>query len=61
MNSQLLFNFIVSFVIGEFILGRVLGFLNVSYYSNKLPVELSEIYSKEKYNKSQKLSKNVSR
>lgn len=57
MNPQFLFQLIILFVVGEFILERFLEYLNSTSWSDVLPVELKDIYSEEKYRKSQNYHK----
>lgn len=57
MNPQFLFQIIILFVIGEFVLERFLEYLNTTSWSEKLPDELIGIYSEEKYRKSQNYHK----
>ena len=61
MNPQFLFQLIILFVVGEFILERFLEYLNSTSWSNVLPVELKDIYSEEKYRKSQNYHKDNQR
>ena len=51
--------FILIFVIlaFDFILERVLAWLNSTYWNDKLPAELEGIYDQEKYRKSQQYEK----
>ncbi len=57
MESQFLFQLIIIFLIGEFVLERFLEYLNSTYWSDKLPEELLGIYDEEKYRKSQSYQK----
>ncbi len=57
MNPQFLFQLIILFVAGEFILERFLEYLNSTSWSDILPAELAGIYSEEKYRKSQNYHK----
>lgn len=57
MDSQFFFNLIIIVIIGEFILERILDYLNSTYWSNKLPEELKGIYNEENYKKSQDYQK----
>lgn len=61
MNPQFLFQLIILFVVGEFILERFLEYLNSTSWSDVLPVELKDIYSEEKYRKSQNYHKDNQR
>ncbi len=42
---------------GSFLLERLLDYLNTKYWSDEIPAELEGIYSKERYEKSQKYEK----
>lgn len=53
MTAEVLLWVIISIVCMEFILERVLGYLNVKNSSPQLPAHLKEIYDAEKYQKSQ--------
>jgi len=61
MNSQFIFQLILLFVIGDFVLERFLEYLNFTTWSESLPNELSGIYSEEKYRKSQNYHKSNQR
>lgn len=52
---------ILVILIGNFILERWLDYLNTTKWSSVLPPELSEIYSEEKYQKSQEYEKTSNR
>jgi len=52
MSSQNIFYIIIWLFIAEFILSRLLDYLNTKNWSDKLPEELKEIYDEEKYAKS---------
>lgn len=47
------FMLIVLIIMFNFVLERVLDFLNSNYWSDKLPAELSDVYESEKYTRSQ--------
>ncbi len=50
---QTLFYIIIGIIIFDYLLERLLDYLNSTYWSNELPKELEGIYSAEKYSKSQ--------
>ena len=51
--EQTLFIIIIAIIIFDFILDRVMDYLNASRWSNVLPGELKGIYDEDKYRKSQ--------
>ena len=51
--AQILFYIIVGIIIFDYLLERLLDYLNTTYWSDTLPVELEDIYDAEKYKKSQ--------
>lgn len=53
MNSQTLFLIIIGIIIANYLFEQFLDYLNSTYWSNELPVELAEIYDVDKYRKSQ--------
>ncbi len=57
MEPQFLFKLIIVFIVVEFLLERVLGYLNSTRWSDKLPGELRGIYDEQKYEKSQQYEK----
>ncbi len=61
MDAHVLYKIIIAFVIAEFLIERVLEYLNATYWSNILPVELEGIYDEEKYKKSQDYEKSKQR
>lgn len=52
MNTTFIFYLIIFLIIWEFILTRILAFLNAKNVSDKIPEELEIIYDEEKYKKS---------
>lgn len=48
-----IFYIIIGILLFDFILERILDYLNSTYWSSKIPVELEGIYDPEKYKKSQ--------
>ncbi len=59
--AQTIFYIIVGIIIFDYILERILDYLNSTYWSNKLPKELEGIYDAEKYKKSQEYEKTKQR
>lgn len=57
MSSDSIFVVIVLIFLFETLLTKVLGYLNTTRWSEKLPTELEGIYDAEKYSKSQKYEK----
>jgi STE24 endopeptidase len=51
--SQTIYIIIISILVFDYILERLLDYLNTTYWSNDLPKELENIYDAEKYKKSQ--------
>ncbi len=56
-----LFYIIIAIIVFDFILERVLQYLNITWRSKPIPEELNGIYDKEKYAKQQAYSKENSR
>jgi STE24 endopeptidase len=54
MTSSIFFYIIISIIVADFILERVLDYLNSTWWSDTLPKELEGIYNEEKYKKSQR-------
>lgn len=57
MTANILLLIIISFVVLEFIFGKVLDFLNSKSWSNPLPTLVEDLYDKEKYNKAKNYAK----
>lgn len=57
MTTITIFYIIISFIVFEFILTRILDYLNTLNWSEELPEEVKGIYDEEKYIKSQKYEK----
>lgn len=55
--AQNIFIIIISILVFDFLLERLLDYLNSTYWSNELPKELQGIYDAEKYKKSQDYQK----
>lgn len=53
MQAELLYQLILIFIIGEFVLECFLDYLNSRYWDNKIPEEVKGIYDEDKYRKSQ--------
>ncbi|MCD4682373.1 MAG: M48 family metallopeptidase, partial [Bacteroidales bacterium] len=52
-----IFYIIIGILIFDFVLERILDYLNSTYWSNEIPAELEGIYDAEKYKKSQDYEK----
>lgn len=57
MTTENIFCLILILFIWEFILTKILAYLNTKNWSDKLPIELSDIYDQEKYSKSMNYEK----
>ncbi|WP_435413418.1 M48 family metallopeptidase [Psychroserpens mesophilus] len=57
MNSEILFYTIISIIVINFIIDKVLNALNAKHYNDAIPVELSDVYDAADYNKSQAYKK----
>jgi STE24 endopeptidase len=60
-TSSFFFIFIIVVLVFNFFLERLLSYLNSTYWSDKLPPELEQIYDAEKYRKSQEYEKHKQR
>ena len=58
MRPQTLFYIVIGIVIFNYVLGRILEYLNSTRYNDPLPEEVKDVYDAEQYKKSQKY-KNV--
>jgi STE24 endopeptidase len=57
MKPEVLFYIIVGIVIFSYILGRILEYLNATWYDQELPEEVNDVYDKDQYKKSQNYKK----
>ena len=57
MTPLTLFYIIIGILIFDYLLERILDYLNSTYWSNTLPKELKGIYEEDKYRKSQDYEK----
>jgi STE24 endopeptidase len=57
MTSTTLFYIIISIIIINFIIEKILDFLNAQQYNDALPKEVSDVYNQEEYLKSQAYKK----
>lgn len=57
MNSNILFYIIIAILILDFIVDKVLDFLNTKHFDDKIPEELADVYDEESYKKSQEYKK----
>lgn len=55
--SQIIFNAIIAIILFNYLLDRILHYLNQKSYSTRLPKEAEGIYDEEKYKKSQEYHK----
>ncbi|MFK5982500.1 MAG: M48 family metallopeptidase [Flavobacteriaceae bacterium] len=53
MTSQTLFYILITILILSFIIDKILDTLNTKHYNDPIPEELSDVYDKEEYEKSQ--------
>lgn len=53
MNSEILFYIIIGIIIVDFLFDKVLDTLNAKHFDDPIPEELSDVYDKEEYEKSQ--------
>ena len=59
--AQTIFYIIIAIILFDFILERILDYLNSTYWSNELPKELEGIYEADKYKKSLEYEKTTTR
>lgn len=57
MKPEVLFYIIVGIVIFNYVLGRILEYLNSTRYNEKLPDEINDVYDQDQYQKSQAYKK----
>lgn len=57
MNPQTLFYIIIAIIIIDFIIDKILDTLNAKHFDDPVPQELSDVYNKEEYEKSQRYKK----
>ncbi len=57
MTSQTLFYILITILILSFIIDKILDYLNAQHYNDPIPEELSDVYNKEEYEKSQQYKK----
>ena len=57
MNSTILFYILISILMIDFIIDKVLDFLNTKRFDDKIPHELSDVYDEDAYKKSQAYKK----
>jgi STE24 endopeptidase len=57
MTATSIFYIIIGILVFDFLLERILGFLNYTWYSKPLPQELTDVYEHEEYEKSQEYKK----
>ena len=52
MKPETLFYIIIVFIVVEFIIEKVLSYLNVTYFKEKIPKELQDVFDEKEYQKS---------
>lgn len=52
-NPDFIFKLLVYIIVFKYLLDNLLNFLNASYFKNKIPTELQDIYTANEYQKSQ--------
>lgn len=57
MNSQFLFYIIISILIIDFVIDKIINHLNAKHFNDHIPAELKDVYNKEEYFKSQAYKK----
>jgi STE24 endopeptidase len=57
MTSTTIFYIIIGILVFDFLLERLLGFLNYTWYSKAIPEELADVYDQAAYEKSQEYKK----
>ena len=57
MNPQTLFYIIIAIIIIDFIIDKILDTLNAKHFDDAIPQELSDVYNKDEYEKSQRYKK----
>ena len=57
MTPQILFYIIISILIIDFIIDKIINSLNAKHFDDKIPEELNDVYNKEEYTKSQAYKK----
>jgi STE24 endopeptidase len=57
LNPQTLFYIIIAIIIIDFIIDKILDTLNAKHFDDPIPQELSDVYNKEEYEKSQRYKK----
>jgi len=57
MTATHIFYIIIGILVFDFLLERILGFLNYTWYSKPVPQELTDVYEHEEYEKSQEYKK----
>ncbi len=57
MNPQTLFYIIIAIIIIDFVIDKIIDYLNAKHFEDKVPNELHDVYNKEEYIKSQAYKK----
>ena len=57
MSSEYLFNVIIAIITINFIINKILDYLNAQHFDDEIPVELNDVYEDKEYYKSQDYKK----
>lgn len=57
MTSQLLFYIIILFLLVDFLIDKILDYLNAKHFNDPIPSELEDVYQKDEYYRSQEYKK----
>ena len=57
MSSENIFNVIIAIITINFIINKVLDYINAQHFDNEIPLELSDVYEDKEYYKSQDYKK----
>ena len=57
MNPETLFYIIVVLILADFIFDKILDTLNARHFDDPIPAELSDVYDRDEYEKSQRYKK----
>lgn len=55
--ADILFWFIIGFIVFEYVFSRILDYLNHKHWSSEVPEEMKDVYDEEKYRKAQDYEK----
>ncbi|MCF6223409.1 MAG: M48 family metallopeptidase [Flavobacteriaceae bacterium] len=57
MNPNTLFYIIIAIIVIDFVIDKIIDYLNAKHFEDKVPIELHDVYNKEEYIKSQAYKK----